>query len=200
MLCLHALSNSNSIRNERTRFNDEFRYRKFEQDMASEDYWLLKGNVYSMLPSIRPLQFNIAITLLSWSQDSWHSIQKNVDRSGNLAASWNKSERLVNVGDVAIYDTSSIDQSARRFFMFFFFFFSFFCLRKKKRNWKRTFRRWKVHSIQSDLQCWFLSFRPTFGLPFSISNSFLFQISLRIFSDHCKPHSSSHNWGICMSI
>lgn len=134
MLCLHALSNSNSIRNERTRFNDEFRYKEFEQDMAFEDYWLLKGNVYSMLPSIRPLQFNIAITLLSWSQDSWHSIKKNVERSRNLAsASWNKSERLVNVGDVAINDTSSIDQSARRFFLLFFFFFIFLFKKKKKK-------------------------------------------------------------------
>ena len=60
---------------------------------------------------------------------------------------------------------------------FFSFFFFHFLLKKKKRNWKRTFRRSKVHSVQSDLQYLFLSFRPTFGLPFSITNSFLFQIS-----------------------
>ena len=76
MVRVHALSNSNSIRNARTRFNDEFPYTEFVQDMAYEEDWLLNGNVYSMLPSIRPLQFNIAITLLSWSQEFWNLAQR----------------------------------------------------------------------------------------------------------------------------
>ena len=37
MVRVHALSNSNSIRNARTRFNDEFPYTEFVQDMAYEE-------------------------------------------------------------------------------------------------------------------------------------------------------------------